>query len=129
MSNPKIEAKGKVEVIPPHKIGHANRKRAESEWKKNRVAGFVRAQSDITIDDRKIAIQTRRNFYELKSFGQTMHWSLDKQVIEAAKTAMEHSYIEERMTPWKKTEKISVKPKHITIWEYNPRTSQKRRIA
>jgi hypothetical protein len=127
MPNPKLKAEGSD--LAPHKIGHANRKRAESEWKKNRVTGFMRAQSDITIDDRKIAIQTKRNFYELKSFGQTMHWSLDKQVIEAAKTAMEHSYIEERMTPWKKTEKISVKPKHITIWEYNPRTSQKRRIA
>jgi len=127
MKAPKLKVEGSD--MPAHKIEHARRKRLDSEWKKNKIMGFIRCMTDIVIDDRRIAINTRRNFYELKSHGQTMHWSLNKTEIIAAKTAMEHSFLEERDTPFGKTERVTVKPRHLTIWEYNPRTSQKRRIA
>jgi len=38
-------------------------------------------------------------------------------------------FIEERTNPMGKTHYVEVKPRHITVWEYDPRTSMKWRIA
>jgi hypothetical protein len=127
MSNPQL----KVEaiVVPAHKAEHARRRRAEAEWFKNRTTGFVRCMTDVTIDDGLIARKTGRNFYELKSFDSTMQWSLDKQQVLVAKEAMSHIFIEERTDARKgKTYRVEVKPRHLTVWEYDPATSMKRRI-
>ena len=86
MSNPALKVE--AVVMPAHKAEHARRRRAEAEWFKNRTTGFVRCMTDVTIDDGLIARKTGRKFYELKSFGQTMQWSLDKQQVLVAKEAM-----------------------------------------
>ena len=128
MTNPKLKVEGSI--LPPHKVEHARRKRERSDWLKNKTTGSIRCMTDVTIDDGLIARKTLRNFYELKSFDSTMHWSLDKQVIILAKEAMSHNFIEERIDAQKgKTYKVEVKPRHLSIWEYNPRTSMKRRIG
>jgi hypothetical protein len=58
-----------------------------------------------------------------------MQWSLDKQIVISAKEAMSHTFLEERTDARKgKTYRVEVKPRHLTIWEYNPRTSVKRRL-
>ncbi len=127
MPNPKLKAEGSI--LPPHQAEYARRRRAEAEWLKNRTTGFIRCMTDVTIDDGLIARKTGRNFYELKSFGQTMQWSLDKQQVLVAKESMEHIFIEERTDAQKgKTYRVEVKPRHLSVWEYNPRTSMKRRI-
>jgi hypothetical protein len=127
METPKLEVE--AYVIPAHKVEHHRRRRAEAEWFKNRTTGFVRCMTDVTIDDGLIARKTGRKFYELKSFGATMQWSLDKQQVLVAKEAMSHIFIEERTDARKgKTYRVEVKPRHLTVWEYDPATSMKRRI-
>lgn len=128
MPNPKLKVEGSN--LEPWKLEHARRRRVEAEWFKNRTTGFVRCMTDVTIDDGLIARKTNRNFYELKSFDSTMHWSLDKQQIVIAKESMSHIFVEERTDAQKgKTYRVEVKPRHLSIWEYNPRTSMKRRIG
>lgn len=128
-NNPQLEVKAEMESIPAHKAEHSRRRREHARWLKMRTKGFIDVHNKIEIDDRKIAIRTHRNFFELKSHGQTMDMSLNKGDIMREKQEMEHTYIEERDTPFGKTEKIQVKPRHITVWEYNPRTGFKWRIA
>lgn len=124
---PKLEVHGSD--LPAHKIEHARLKRERADWIKNRTTGFIRCMTDIQIDDALIARKTGRNFFELKSFGQTMQWSLDKQQIIIARDAMSHIFLEERKDAREgKTYRVEVKPRHLTMWEYNPRTSVKRRI-
>jgi len=128
-TTPVLEVQAQMESIPAHKAEHARRRREHAQWLKMRTKGFIDVHNKVEIDDRKISNKTNRNFFELKSFGQTMHWDMSKEKIMTAKTQMEHTFIEERMTPLGKTEKIQVKPRHITVWEYNPRTGMKWRIA
>lgn len=124
---PPLKAEGTI--MPAHKLEHARLKREKADWFKNRITGFIRCMNDVQIDDGRIARMTNRNFYELKSFGQTMQWSLDKQQVISARDAMSHTFLEERTDARKgKTYRVEVKPRHLHIWEYNPRTSHKRRI-
>lgn len=128
-TSPALKVKGKMETIEPHRAEHARLRREHSNWLKNKTLGAIRIMNDVTIDDRKIAINTGRNLFELKSFGQTLDMSLDKNAILQEKEGMERMFIEERTNPMGKTHYVEVKPRHITVWEYNPRNSQKWRIA
>jgi len=124
------ELKVEAVMIPAHKAEHHRRRRAQAEWFKNRTTGFIRCMNDVTIDDGLIARKTGRKFYELKSFDATMQWSLDKQQVLIAKESMEHIFIEERTDARKgKTYRVEVKPRHLSVWEYDPATSMKRRIG
>ena len=127
--SPPLKVKGKMESIPPHMAEHARLRRDHTTWLKNKTLGSIRIMNEVVIDDRKIAITTRRNLFELKSFGQTLDISLDKVAILARKEAMEHTFIEERINFRGDTHYVEVKSDHITVWEYNPRNSQKWRIA
>ena len=126
---PGLKVKAKMESTPAHMAEHARLRREHTNWLKNKTLGSIRIMNEITIDDRKIALATDRNLFELKSFGQTLDMSLDKPAIMAFKESMERTYIEERTNPMGKTHYVEVKPKHITVWEYNPRNSHKWRIA
>ncbi len=126
---PSLKVKGKMESIPAHMAEHARRRREHTEWLKNRTLGFIRIMNEVVIDDRKIAIATGRNLFELRSFGATMDLSLDKPKMLAQKEAMEHTFIEERINFRGDTHYVECKSDHITVWEYDPRTSHKWRIA
>lgn len=128
-TSPALKVTGKMESIEPHRADHARRRRDHSNWAKNRTMGFIRVMNEVVIDDRKIAIETGRNLFELKSSGQTMDMSLDKKKMLALKESMEHTFIEERINFRGDTHYVECKSKHITVWEYNPRNSQKWRIA
>jgi hypothetical protein len=128
-TTPILEVKAQMETIPAHKAEHARRRREHAQWLKMRTKGFIDVHREINIDDGRIANRTQRNFFELKSFGQTLDMSLDKAEIMSFKARIEHVFIEERDTPFGRTEKVQVKPRHLSVWEYNPRTSQKRRIT
>jgi hypothetical protein len=128
-TTPTLKTKGEIESIEPHRAEHARRRREQTNWFKNRALGAIRIMNDIVIDDRKIAIKTKRNFFEVKSFGQTMEMTLDKTKAMLVKDAMEHSFIEERINFKGDTHFVECKSRHITVWEYNPRTSQKWQIA
>lgn len=128
-TSPALKVKGQMESIEPHKAEHTRRRREQSNWMKNRTLGFIRVMNDIVIDDRQIAIKTGKSLYEVKSFGQTMEMTLDKNKAMLAKEAMEHSFIEEREMPDGKVFFIEVKPRHIHVYEYNPCTGHKWRIA
>lgn len=128
-TSPALKVKGKMESIPPHKAEHARRRREHTNWFKNKTLGAIRIMTEVTIDDRKIALQTGRNLFELKSFGQTLDLSLDKQAILQVKESMERMFIEERTNPMGKTHYVEVTPRHVTVWEYDPRSSHKWRIA
>lgn len=128
-TSPALKVKGEMESIEPHKAEHARRRRVHGMWVKNKTLGSIRIMNDIVIDDRAIAIKTKRNLFELKSFGQTLDISLDKNAILQFKESMERTFIEERTNPMGKTHYVEVTPRHVTVWEYNPRNSQKWRIA
>lgn len=128
-TSPALRVTGRMESIEPHRAEHARLRREHSNWLKNKTLGSIRIMNDIVIDDRKIAIETGRNLFELKSFGQTMDMSLDKNKMLAAKEGMEHTFIEERINFRGDTHFVECKSQHITVWEYNPRNSQKWRIA
>ena len=129
LAPPPLKIKSVIEAIPAHMMEHARRRREHSNWFKTKTLGFIRIMSDIVIDDRKIAIETGRNLFELKSSGQTMDMSLDKSKMLAQKESMEHTFIEERINFRGDTHFVECKSKHISVWEYNPRNSQKWRIA
>jgi hypothetical protein len=128
-TSPALKVKGQMESIPAHMAEHARLRRERMNWIKNKTLGSIRIMNEVTIDDRRIAIETNRNLFELKSFGQTMDISLDKPRMLAQKEAMEHMFIEERINFRGDTHYVEVKSNHITVWEYNPRSSQKWRIA
>jgi len=128
-TSPALKVKAKMESIPAHMAEHARRRRERMDWLKNKTLGSIRIMNEVVIDDRKIAITTGRNLFELKSFGQTLDMSLDKPAIMAFKESMERTFIEERTNPMGQTHYVEVKPKHFTVWEYDPRTSHKWRIA
>ena len=131
VTTPVLEVKAQMEAIPAHKLEHARRRREHASWLNMRTKGFIDCQNNrgVDIDDRKIALRTGRNFFELKSFGQTLNMSLDKAEIMSMKADVEHSFIEERDTPFGKTEKVTVKPRHLSVYEINPRLGTKWRIA
>jgi len=128
-STPPLKVKAKMEAIPPHMVEHARLRREQTNWLKNKTLGAIRIMTEITIDDRRIAIETGRNLFELKSFGQTLDMSLDKVKLLGIKESMERTFIEERINFRGDTHFIECKSGHITVWEYNPRTSMKWRIA
>lgn len=127
-TTPQLKTRGRMESIEPHRAAHSQRKRDEAEWRKNRTTGFMRVHSEVTINDGEIARITNKKFYELKSFGQTLHWSLDKAKVMAAYEATAHTFIEEREIIPGRVERIEVTPRHLTVWEFNPETGQKWRI-
>lgn len=128
-NTPALKVKGKMESIPPHMAEHARLRREHTNWLKTKTTGFIRIMNDIVIDDRKIAIQTGRNLFELKSFGQTLDISLDKGSMLEKQESMKRTFIEERTNPMGAIHYVEVTPAHVTVWEYNPRSSQKWRIS
>lgn len=128
-NTPPLKVKGTMETLPPHQAEHARLRREKNNWFKNRTLGFLRIMTEVTIDDRQIAIKTGRNLFELKSFGQTLDMSLDKVKIMQHKKGAERTFIEERVNFRGDTHFVECKSTHLTVWEYNPRTSQKWRIA
>lgn len=128
-TSPALQVKSQIETIEPHRVEHARQRRMQSNWFKNKTLGFIRIMNEVVIDDRKIAIETGRNLFELKSSGQTMDMSLDKGKMIALKASMEHTFIEERINFRGDTHFVECRSQHISVWEYNPRNSQKWRIA
>jgi hypothetical protein len=118
----------KIDQTPKHKLHHRELRRKKQEWERMRVEGFTRCHNKIEIDDRKIALQQGMCFYELKSFGMTMAWSLDKvQVINAYHGSM-RSHIENRLDPKGNLQRYIVMPSHLKVYEYNPATGHKIRL-
>lgn len=127
---PKVEATGAMLTLPAHQVEHARRRAAKAQWERNRTIGFVRIMDrEASIDDRRIALMTGKNFYELKSFMQTLDMSLDKAAIMKAKEGLERSFVEERELPGLGSERVVCTPRHLAVYEYNPANGMKKRIA
>ena len=111
----------KVDQTPRHQQHHKQRKYEAQMWKRRREEGFIRCHNNTEIDDRRIAIKTGRHFFELKSFGQTLHWSLNKQEVIQAYHAANRTHIEWRLDPMGKEQRYTVQPRHLQVLEYNPK--------
>jgi len=118
----------KVDQTPRHQLEHKARRYRDAEWKRERTLGFMCVHNRIEIDDKRIAERENMPFYEVKSFGQTLDWSLNKVEIMAFYDRLQKPHIEERENAFGKLQKYVVKPTHITVWEVNPHTYYKRRI-
>lgn len=115
----------KVDQTPRHQQHHKQLRHEKQTWLRHRTDGFVRSHQHIEIDDRRIAIQTGRCFYELKSFGQTLHWSLNKVEVINAYHAANRTHVEYRLDPMGKEQRYIVQPRHLSVWEYHPVSSHK----
>lgn len=115
----------KIDQTPKHKLHHRELKRKKQEWERGRQDGFTRIHNQVEIDDGAIARKTGKCFYELKSFGMTMAWSLDKaQVINAYNASM-RTHVENRLDPRGNFQRYIVTPSHLVVYEFNPATGHK----
>lgn len=114
-----------IDQTPKHKQHHRELRRKKMEWERGRMEGFTRVHNQIEIDDRRIALKQGIPFYELKSFGNTLHWSLHKQEVIGAYNAANRSHIENRLNAMGDLQRYIVKPDHLVVYEYNPATGQK----
>lgn len=119
----------KVDQTPRHQQAHKQRKRAHMLWERNRTTGFIRIHRPVEIDDRRIALKTNRNFFELKSFGATLHWSFDLDDIIIAWKKHDKVFLEEREIVPGRIETITVRQRHLRVFEYDPATSIKMDIT
>lgn len=115
----------KVDQTPSHQQHHKQLKYERMMHDRRRTDSFVRCHQSIEIDDRKIAIKQGMRFYELKSFGQTLHWSLNKTEVINAYNAANRTHIENRSSPLGGEQRYIVQPSHLRVWEYNPVTGHK----
>ncbi len=119
----------KVDQSPRHTHHHRQLKYEQQMWARRRTEGFIRSHQSIEIDDGRVARKTKRCFYELKSFGQTLHWSLDKQQVIFAYHAANRTHIEYRLDPMGKEQRYIVQPRHLRVYEYDPMSSHKINIT
>ena len=115
----------KTDQTPKHQQHHRQLKYERQLWLRQRTDGFIRSHQLIELDDRLIALKTGRCFYELKSFGQTLHWSLKKAEVIVAYHDANRTHIEYRLNPMGKEQRYIVQPRHLKVFEYNPATSHK----
>ena len=119
----------KVDQTPRHMHHHKQLKYERQMWARRRTEGFIRSHQSIEIDDRRIALKTGRCFYELKSFGSTLHWTLDKEQVIFAYHAANRTHIEYRLDPMGKEQRYIVQPRHLQVFEYDPANSMKLEIT
>jgi len=118
-----------IDQTPKHQLHHRELRRQQQEWERHRTEGFVRCHDTVEIDDKRIALRTHAKFYELRSFGATLHWSLNKQEIINAFNATNRSHVEHRIDHMGEERRYVVIPTHLSVWEYNPITSHKLNIT
>lgn len=90
--------------------------------------GFIQVHNRIEIDDRAIAQESGMPFFEVKSFGQTLHWSLNKVEIVLFYERLMKPHVEHRLDHMGKERRYTVTPSHVEIWEIHPHGLYKRRI-
>lgn len=126
--NAVLPATPKVDQTEAHKLHHKWKRHQEAERLRERTLGFLCVHNRIEIDDKVIAKRTNMPFYEVKSFGQTLNWSLNKVEIMAFYDKLMRPHVEERENAFGKLQKYVVMPTHLAVWEVNPHTSHKIRI-
>lgn len=130
------EAKGdvtvptiKVDQTPKHKQEHRRRRASQQEWERTRTMGFIQVHNRIEINDRVIAETSAMPFYEVKSFGQTLDWSLNKVEIMLFYERLMKPHIEYRLDHMGEERRYTVVPDHLAVWEIHPYGLYKRRIC
>lgn len=118
-----------IDQTPAHKMHKKELNRKHQEWLRHRNEGFVRCHQSIEVDDKRIALKTGMHFFELKSFGSTLAWSLNKVEVMNAFHATNRTHVEFRLDPFGKEQRYIVEPRHLRVYEYNPVTGHKYNIT